>query len=372
MWTASYKSQIFANDYFSGHRYLQLCLFIVLAKNFIDFYNSKFLFLIGHSYHDGLNLPQSPKRRGRSRTRGPIGGGIRPPLLPQRSADDATTSRSNSRDPLYRTTSLETRSHSPSPTSTPTTVHNIHEYYGTANLTDRSRSPSPSTRLRLAAASKSKQHSGRRLPATPNKPSTLFLGNPVQPVDNNMPHVIPSPTVPQPQKSPGSINFPHLNASPTHLPGKAVPNPPPVLGVNLTAGGVPSHALLVSPSANRSDFNLVSQLPGPQKPAPARELPSTRELPLTRELPSNRYAPSMVPLLNNGRPDPRFSMDRIDDGSTNRFIDNAISTSGTLPNGFKPGQTIHRHRTGGEMSPLHRRKNPTAQATSDSDDDEWC
>ena len=33
-----------------------------------------------------------------------------------------------------------------------------------------------------------------------------------------MPRVMPSPTIPQPSKSPGSINFPKLNPSPTHKP----------------------------------------------------------------------------------------------------------------------------------------------------------
>ena len=268
--------------------------------------------------------------------------------------------RSNSRDPLNRTTSLETRSHSPSPTSTPTTVHNVHEYYGTANLTDRSRSPSPSTRLRLANTVKTQPHvGGRRLPATPNKPSSLFLGNLTvsQPNDNNMPHVIPSPTVPQPQKSPGSINFPHLNASPTHFPTKTVQNPAAIIGVNLTTGGS-SRSLLVSPSPDRSDQSLIPQLGGPLHPGAVRPT-------------QQRYTFVTAPLLNNGRTDPRIVVDRIDDGCTVRNHDH-VNTSGALPNGFKPGQGTTVHKPSSEISPLRHRKPPTAQPTSDSDDDDWC
>ena len=275
--------------------------------------------ILGSSYHDGLNLPPSPKHRGRNRNRySGVPGGIRAPLIQQGPVVSPTTSRSNSREPLYRTTSLETRSHSPSPTSTPTTVHNIHEYYGTANLTDRSRSPSPSARLRAAAAAN--KRGGRRLPATPNKPSTLFLNKPTQPpnqlstqptTDNNMPHVIPSPTVPQPQKSPGSINFPHLNASPTHLPIKPIPN-------SASAALLSNRSLVVSPS---DDF-MVHTRTG------------------SHTLPRNTI--SSAPLLNNGRPDPLYGRTEDTLKSNTRYC--------------------------GDHPPLRHRKQPK----SDSDDDDWC
>lgn len=91
--------------------------------------------------------------------------------------------------------------------------------YGTTSLEQRSRSPSPG-----AEAKAPPQHSypvlvvrrghGRRLPPTPNKPSTLHL-------------------------RPASINFPKLNASPTRCPlsyeqavalgrgGRSLPSPVP-------------------------------------------------------------------------------------------------------------------------------------------------
>ncbi|KAJ8883092.1 hypothetical protein PR048_014931 [Dryococelus australis] len=86
--------------------------------------------------------------------------------------------------------------------------------YGTTSLEQRSRSPSPlGGRPRPApgpAVPPPHQHSypvlvarrghGRRLPPTPSKPSTLQL-------------------------RPASINFPKLNASPTHCP--VAPAPPP-------------------------------------------------------------------------------------------------------------------------------------------------
>ncbi|XP_013405209.2 probable voltage-dependent N-type calcium channel subunit alpha-1B [Lingula anatina] len=157
--------------------------------------------------HDRLNRmrikPDSPQLRGRSRSRS------RPPLQQQRPVmgspaaspvgSRASSPASSSRQNLYRTTSLETRSRSPSPSGTATSTPQ-HEYYGRVNLTDRSRSPSPATARR-----------NRRLPHTPpSKPMTLPLGQMMdQPGDvysGNLPRVVPSPTVPK--ASPSNINFP--------------------------------------------------------------------------------------------------------------------------------------------------------------------
>ena len=130
-----------------------------------------------------------------------------------------TTSRRGSRDPLYRTTSLETRSRSPSPPGGvggplgggPARLPpSPREYYGTANLIDRSRSPSPNFGNSGGGAAP------RRDGGPPRKPTALNLTTKRR-SDGGMPHVLPSPTVPPaPHKSPGSINFPRLNASPTH------------------------------------------------------------------------------------------------------------------------------------------------------------
>jgi len=98
-----------------------------------------------------------------------------------------------------------------SPARSPSPVHRIERgHYGTTNLEQRSRSPSPigSDRPRHHRHHPH-QHSypmlvarrgqGRRLPPTPNKPSTLQL------------KLI-------------NINFPKLNASPTHEPHGVTPS----------------------------------------------------------------------------------------------------------------------------------------------------
>ncbi|KAG5316037.1 CAC1A protein, partial [Pseudoatta argentina] len=101
---------------------------------------------------------------------------------------------------------------STSPVRSPSPVHKIERdgHYGTTNLEQRSRSPSP------IGSGRSRHHRhhpyqrtypvlvarrgrGRRLPPTPNKPSTLQL-------------------------KPTNINFPKLNASPTHGPHGVAPS----------------------------------------------------------------------------------------------------------------------------------------------------
>ncbi|XP_078326076.1 voltage-dependent calcium channel type A subunit alpha-1-like isoform X7 [Crassostrea virginica] len=174
-------------------------------------------FGIGTRHDDSLStsLPNSPSQRLHSLIR-------RPPLISQ---EKVICSPSPSPQPLrhanrdstfYRSTSLETRSRSPSPNTTPSQTP-MHEYYGTSNLTDRSRSPSP--------ASTPPKKQSRKLPSVPLvKPSTLNLAQPK--LKENMPRVLPSPTVPKSVKSPGNINFPRLNASPTHK-AKSKNIPPP-------------------------------------------------------------------------------------------------------------------------------------------------
>ena len=137
---------------------------------------------------------------------------------------------------FYRSTSLETRSRTPSPTSQSPSQQ---EYYGSTNLIDRSRSPSP--------AQSPPKRTPRKLPSVPFVPTTpppgmgpghvavpvggrggvSGAGAATKPVSLNltqpklkeaMPRVMPSPTIPQAPKSPGNINFPRLSASPTRLP----------------------------------------------------------------------------------------------------------------------------------------------------------
>lgn len=182
------------------------------------FFTSEFyIFLTGTRHDDSLSmsLPNSPSQRLHSLIR-------RPPLISQ---EKVVCSPSPSPQPLrhanrdstfYRSTSLETRSRSPSPNTTPSQTP-MHEYYGTSNLTDRSRSPSP--------ASTPPKKQSRKLPNVPLvKPSTLNLAQPK--LKENMPRVLPSPTIPKSVKSPGNINFPKLSASPTHKPtSKNIPPP---------------------------------------------------------------------------------------------------------------------------------------------------
>ncbi|KAK1117398.1 hypothetical protein K0M31_016769 [Melipona bicolor] len=107
---------------------------------------------------------------------------------------------------------------STSPARTPSPIHHIDRgrHYGTTSLEQRSRSPSPIGGRQPAHSHQHyhrhhpHQHSypvlvtrrgrGRRLPPTPNKPSTLQL-------------------------KPANINFPKLNASPTHGSHMHVPIP---------------------------------------------------------------------------------------------------------------------------------------------------
>ncbi|XP_076627342.1 calcium voltage-gated channel subunit cacophony isoform X18 [Colletes latitarsis] len=158
---------------------------------------------------------------------------------------------------------------STSPARTPSPIHQIEQgrHYGTTSLEQRSRSPSPIGGRQPAHTHQHyhrhhpHQHSypvlvtrrgqGRRLPPTPNKPSTLQL-------------------------KPANINFPKLNASPTHgphVPGAHVPLPagiqhPPVGHV---PGMQPSHCPLSFEQAvamGRGGRLLPSPVPNGYKPQP--------------------------------------------------------------------------------------------------------
>ena len=331
------------------------CNFIVCNKNKVNFFIIFFLILTGHK-DDSFG---SPQLRGRSRTR------KRPPLEQQRQVigsplPSPTPSQSTSQDPLYRTTSLETRSRTPSPNlTTPTLSH--HEYYGSANLTDRSRSPSPP----LGNKKSTKKH-GRRLPSTPQKPSTLNLNKKKD--NNNMPHVVPSPTVPQPHKSPGSINFPRLNMSPTHGPKKM--NVASNKNSDRTSGA-PARPQPVSPT-EESQYSVPSRESSNSQIATRR--PGSWEH-IERNNPDRNPSPRYTAqILNNGQRDPHYKekdnrylererrLSREADGTT--VVNPRIrAPPPNMPNGFKP-----RQRAEGRT-----RKKWQTQRNSDSDDDEdWC
>ncbi|XP_048524093.1 voltage-dependent calcium channel type A subunit alpha-1 isoform X3 [Dendroctonus ponderosae] len=191
--------------------------------------------------------------------------------------------------------------------------------YGTTSLCQRSRSPSPNHRAQThhqgppfiagavvgipmqhsAAHQGSVQHShpvlggrrgqGRRLPPTPSKPSTLQL-------------------------KPGTINFPKLNASPTHI---------------------QSHSAHATPHSYPHSF--------PRDREPLREfvMPTPMTAPLAG--PPNahtRNAPGENPQA------PLSFEQAVQLGRGGRMLPSPV------PNGYKPKPTQSRH--------------------SDSDDDDWC
>ena len=198
-----------------------------------------------------------------------------------------------------------------------------------------------------------------------------------------MPHVIPSPTIPQPHKSPGSINFPRLSASPTHRPVPpqqargpvAAAAPGPHAGSRGMRGGG-----AFSPTET-NDLNMPGGRSLPRQSSRDRDRDRQPPPPLEHERPP-RY-PGQI--LNNTRPEAMYT-DRERD---NRFRDNRLEAEGTtglagrvapgaggggalpiVPNGYKPGQGRRPERTVvGRPSPAII----TAPGMSDSDDDEdWC
>ncbi|CAB3372667.1 Hypothetical predicted protein [Cloeon dipterum] len=167
------------------------------------------------------------------------------------------------------------------------------QQYGTTSLEQRSRSPSPTSHRRHGSQAPPHPHShtghsypvltpsggrrgaGRRLPATPNKPSTLHLS----PQQQQFPHLNRSPTgssLPVPGGlKPGTagvvppnsnINFPKLNASPTHGPKPELP----YIGIGS------SGRRIVSTTMGRFRGNLgFEQTVAVVQPAERRQRPST-------------------------------------------------------------------------------------------------
>ncbi|XP_031779373.1 voltage-dependent calcium channel type A subunit alpha-1 isoform X8 [Nasonia vitripennis] len=162
--------------------------------------------------------------------------------------------------------------------------HHQHHRYGTTSLEQRSRSPSPMTARRGGGGigpgghhhyhHQPHQHSypvlvtrrtGRRLPPTPNKPSTLQL------------------------KAPANINFPKLNASPTHgplavqaavavaaqQPGAVVPPPTNGLGSQAMAGTCPL-SFEQAVAMGRGGRMLPSPVPNGYKPQTKQRAPRSR------------------------------------------------------------------------------------------------
>lgn len=247
-------------------------------------------------------------------------------------------SASNSPD-RFMTTHLDVRPRSPSP-------RRYRHEYCTTRLEDRSRSPSPIPR-------RPNQHSypmlptrrgaGRRLPPTPNKPSTLHLSQPV-----NFPHLNRSPTV-LANKPPSNINFPKLNASPTHGPKVDVPLPDMDLASSFRERQSPPF-----PHSHPT-------IPPPHMRGPSSSRPPIRRPPLAphdRELPySDRLARYEEPLSFE-------QAMAIGRGSGGRQLPSPV------PNGYKPGQR-ERERLRERRGEISDQRRPGLRH-SDSDEDDWC
>lgn len=261
--------------------------------------------------------------------------------------------------PLYKTTSLEARSRSPSPHHTQRQA-SPPEYYGTANLTDRSRSPSPE----LSAAGGRWEaggvvgHRGPRRPGPPRKPNVLNFSK--RRSHGSMPQVLPSPTVPHIHKSPGNINFPRLNASPTHFP-VAISSPP-----NLVVSGPVG-------SGGNSSANALQQQPHAAKRMSKASSTQQIWLPGTDRLDSRRTRHlSHIDL-------PR-DYDSLEDqawiqGASSSRPKQPPSAAASLPRGFKQSQVLDVDKIFG-LPPSSYPKPGMVERNSDSDDEdedgEWC
>lgn len=219
---------------------------------------------------------------------------------------------------------------------------------------------------------KSRRKRGRKLPPTPNKPSTLKLETVAQTSNAkprnlepmNFPVVSRSPTVPQPLRSPSSINFPRLNASPTHMPILQMPPAFPagwrISSSSKEGEAPPPYSTVVRDNRD----NSVTIIPRPSVPSRPRS-----QLPGPPSTPASPYRRNDEPLS---------------------FETAAAIGRGTrqlpspLPNGYKPGQMEReRLRRGGANSASSggvviirsgsaNKGRGGASRHSDSDDDDWC
>ena len=330
------------------------------------------LILVLHASVAGDRLPHDSARRRPVTSRGG-----RPPLRSQPQVfgspmHSPPVSRSTSREPLYKSTSLETRSRTPSPRPLPAGA-SAAEYYGGACLTDRSRSPSPASTTASERLSRSPRRkvtggggggggsaAGRKLPALPHKPSSLNIPAPGAPqaaaavTAGSMPRVLPSPTVPAAHKSPGSMNFPRVNASPTRYP-QTSPRP------STHRRAAPAHHEY--PGASRLEgTNNLNMPPSFQQQQHQQQPRHAPLLSLDRRTNSgdaftmrHRQQPN-IPRSHSGQLHSRQHFDkdsRYHQGARHGgFRPGSIQT---LPNGFKPARRAASDR-------------PT---NSDSDDD-WC
>jgi len=281
--------------------------------------------------------------------------GVSPIPSPYRAAVAATGRES----PVSRATSLDTRSRSPSPhAGVPLPGSSAVEYYGTAKLTDRSRSPSPTPSLPVELERRpkprlpSQKPTALDLPATGMQPGRRRVGG-VGGVEDRMPHVLPSPTVPPPpHRSPGSINFPRLSPSPSHAPWDPA-----------SPGGSPGSSPLLPRSASsqligHAHTGEVGGAWASHRAARQQRYPSQQALPLR---PEPRYHQSHRPL-------------RADDLGLVRLS----GGTGTLPRNFRPEPCVG--GAGAVPRPSHwahdtaspRDVDEDDEKNSDSEDEDWC
>ncbi|KAK6980046.1 voltage-dependent calcium channel type A subunit alpha-1, partial [Biomphalaria glabrata] len=294
---------------------------------------------------------------------------------------------------FYRSTSLETRSRSPSPNLTASPPLRS----GSTSLIQRSRSPSPSI---SAASPPMIQRHHRRLPnapspssssgsvtttSSPSKPVTLNLSEPRYRNNIAIKDTLPVRGAISPPGR-GNINFPRLNASPTHVPKLNIP-------VSATSSGtavapIPPHHVRHAPPPGRlsrpepyspTERNNLNKL---SEPSPSRSstLPSahrtsgyhydewggqegtkdggrdSRSLPRTSVRSLSR---SPDPQIGGLHEDNFISASQAEGNSPH-------SRGRIVPNGFK-----HRGRKT-EKYEMRSDSHAALHEDSDEDDDDWC
>ncbi|KAK0065730.1 voltage-dependent calcium channel type A subunit alpha-1, partial [Biomphalaria pfeifferi] len=294
---------------------------------------------------------------------------------------------------FYRSTSLETRSRSPSPNLTASPPLRS----GSTSLIQRSRSPSPSI---SAASPPMIQRHHRRLPnapspssssgsvtttSSPSKPVTLNLSEPRYRNNIAIKDTLPVRGAISPPGR-GNINFPRLNASPTHVPKLNIP-------VSATSSGtavapIPPHHVRHAPPPGRlsrpepyspTERNNLNKL---SEPSPSR----SSTLPSAHRTSGYHYDEwgGQERTKDGGRDSrslPRTSVRSLsrspDPQSGGLHEDNFISASQAegnsphsrgriVPNGFK-----HRGRKP-EKYEMRSDSHTALHEDSDEDDDDWC
>ncbi|GAB6022011.1 hypothetical protein CHUAL_006163 [Chamberlinius hualienensis] len=249
-----------------------------------------------------------------------------------------------------------------------------YEYYGTTQLEQRSRSPSPASERLNRQLQQQRRTGGRKLPPTPNKPSTLNLS--LRPPDVtggsrtvggiNFPVVSRSPTIPQSSTKSSTINFPKLNASPTHVPKLQMP---------------PGYAASWrdSPSSTPQRNPIHRTLHLPDSPVMRAQVPRRGGGRVREQF---QYTDNKLPPRQE---EPLSFEDAVAIGRGSRQLPSP------MPNGYKPGAQRERLQQqqshDRDMDPSLRVTNSAAggqqvvtiaapvtgsEQRSESDEDDWC